>query len=355
MFCWRRISFAIVAVGMIIGVYSFRFSTKNVAFRSILATISRHTHSDLNSAGITNDDYVVGSFYRFNTLSEERVAHILQQSKELLSQWPITGTLLVAPEGINGQFALPVALLDTFPSVLVEIDADLFSSTTLNLGQPFSKNELLSETFPFKKLLIKRKKEVLTDNIVDSLDWNDAGPELSPEEWHEEIDPAKAPLLLGESSYLSLNSCLFVLNPQIDCRNQYESDLGSFEGAIPLNTSKFSDSWPALDQLLVDVPSDRRILTYCTGGIRCVKVNAYLKQKLGFQNIGRLEQGIIAYERWLAEQQEQEDSEDVAIESRFNGKNFLFDRRRLMDEGSSQQTGTVLEVDSMNDSDESTP
>jgi hypothetical protein len=61
----------------------------------------------------------------------------------------------------------------------------------------------------------------------------------------------------------------------------------------------FSDTWPILAQLLSSTPKNAPILTYCTGGIRCVKVNAYLKQKLGFSNVGRLQKGIIAYEEWL--------------------------------------------------------
>lgn len=58
-------------------------------------------------------------------------------------------------------------------------------------------------------------------------------------------------------------------------------------------------------------------------GIRCVKINAYLKQRKGFTNTGRLKKGIIGYEQWLRDQNEQE--------SKFEGVNFLFDRRRLVD------------------------
>jgi predicted sulfurtransferase len=125
-----------------------------------------------------------------------------------------------------------------------------------------------------------------------------------------------------------------------------------FAGAVPLNTTKFSDAFPLLDRLVADLPPSQRILTYCTGGIRCVKVNAYLKTA-GFDNIGRLEKGIIHYENWIqdekgtkkarekevkSEDEEEEDDEkkerNTAVdktESIFVGKNFLFDRRRLVD------------------------
>jgi predicted sulfurtransferase len=158
--------------------------------------------------------------------------------------------------------------------------------------------------------------------------------------------------------------------------------VGTFEGAVPLNTTFFRESWPVLDALLRDTPRDAPLLTFCTGGIRCVKVNAYLQQRLGFTNTHRLAGGIIAYDRWLAEQNQNqgrehkeaheassikpvselppEDSrqlmdtsagrvgkvrgavEDVSdtqqqgsadaagqVRSRFLGRNFLFDRRRL--------------------------
>lgn len=70
--------------------------------------------------------------------------------------------------------------------------------------------------------------------------------------------------------------------------------------------------------------------SYSTG-IRCVKVNAYLKQNLGFTNIGRLQNGVIAYEKWLKEKTdlEADDDEGNVKNSLFEGENFLFDGRRL--------------------------
>jgi len=109
----------------------------------------------------------------------------------------------------------------------------------------------------------------------------------------------------------------------IDCRNSYESQMGSFAGALPLDTHNFGESWPRLEQLLSEQGAGPQtpIMTFCTGGIRCVKVNAYLRQRLGLQNVSRLQKGIIGYEQWLAEHRE-----DGSL---FEGDNFLFDRRRL--------------------------
>ena len=66
-----------------------------------------------------------------------------------------------------------------------------------------------------------------------------------------------------------------------DCRNDYESDLGTFQGAVPLGTKVFSESWDQLHSALKNVPKDTPIYTFCTGGIRCVKVlNVYVTDDL---------------------------------------------------------------------------
>lgn len=246
--------------------------------------------------------------------------------------------------------------------------------------------------YPFKKLSIKEKKQILTDGLLgkgddeltgkqrNKIDWSDAGAELAPNQWHEEIASKLLRISYntkdGSSSTPSASlhttptlitkdfSELRPISPLddtdtpilLDCRNDIESDLGTFQSAIPLNTSSFNQTFDRLDVLLKELPKNQRILTFCTGGIRCVKVNAYLKQQLGFQNIGRLEKGIIAYEKWVEEQvhdtngriknyvektREEISRKDggvrknqnhqIPIQSLFIGKNFLFDRRRLFE------------------------
>ena len=106
----------------------------------------------------------------------------------------------------------------------------------------------------------------------------------------------------------------------LDCRNIYETDVGRFEGSEPLETHTFRDSWDALKERLSDTPKDAPIMTYCTGGIRCVKVGAYLTQELGFTNVSRLAGGIIAYDRILNENAPEE-------KPLFKGTNFVFDGR----------------------------
>ena len=102
----------------------------------------------------------------------------------------------------------------------------------------------------------------------------------------------------------------------LDCRNDYESSAGSFLGAEPLDTSVFSESWEVLRKRLDGVPRERPIMTFCTGGIRCVKTNAFLEQELGFTNTFRLRDGIHGYLRHVR------DTPGVA--SKWEGDNFVF-------------------------------
>jgi len=78
---------------------------------------------------------------------------------------------------------------------------------------------------------------------------------MPPEEWHRKIKDAKEGTLNDEDKPLLL-----------DCRNQYETGVGRFDLAEPLNTETFRESWDALKERLQDVPKDAPIMTYCTGG-----------------------------------------------------------------------------------------
>jgi predicted sulfurtransferase/predicted O-methyltransferase YrrM len=136
---------------------------------------------------------------------------------------------------------------------------------------------------------------------------------MPPLEWHQKLKEEKERRERGQHES---NESIRLL----DCRNLYETDVGRFEGAEPLDTHTFRDSWDALKERLADTPKNAPLYTYCTGGIRCVKVGAYLTQELGFTNVSRLAGGIIAYDRTLNEKA----PEEVPL---FKGTNFVFDGR----------------------------
>ncbi len=311
--------------------------------------------SGLHSTKIANTSaYTMISFFKFFPIVNPE--QVIQKTKEEFSARQYKGTLYVAKEGINGAFCIPTYELDHFQHVLSTV---VGSDLSLNIGQALDENYTEIPTSakkfgrtadtkvkqskrqpPFKKLLIKERAQVLTDGLFQTnhngnskndtdnvvvpealeLDWFQSGIELDPHQWHESI-----------STGLSSSDTII-----IDCRNKYESDLGRFEGSISLNTRTFSDSWSELDRILSKKDKlNTKILTYCTGGIRCVKTNAYITQKLGFQSnhVKRLKHGIIAYENWVASGGSSnvlDDSKSIPI-SHWKGKNFLFDRRRLHD------------------------
>ena len=270
--------------------------------------------------------YTAVSFFSFTSSSINVDDESLQAVRLQLLSLNVRGTLTVGEleRGYNGAFAVPTQHLAAMHECL---SAALGSDVDLNVGAT-TDYAGSSTSHPFKKLIVKAKSSVLTDGRegVKVLDLSSCPTdELSPAEWHKEVaelttnqgDKGSPPLLL-------------------DCRNQYESEMGTFAGATPLATEVFADSFDRLDALLDGVPRDRRVLTFCTGGIRCAKVNTYLRQHLGMTNTGRLKKGIIHYDRWLEDEREKEGEEEKEHkESLFVGHNFLFDRRRLSDQNKS--------------------
>ena len=103
----------------------------------------------------------------------------------------------------------------------------------------------------------------------------------------------------------------------VDFRNHYESEIGHFKGAITPDVETFRESLPIINEQLQNHKEDKNLVMYCTGGIRCEKASAYFKHQ-GFKNVYQLEGGIIQYAKQIKEE---------GLESKFIGKNFVFDHR----------------------------
>jgi predicted sulfurtransferase/predicted O-methyltransferase YrrM len=222
------------------------------------------------------------SFYAFHPVRDPRALQA-----EMLSMWKpfqAVGRIYVAEEGVNGQLAVPSNVLYEFHQSckLISMFKALPNGLFLNVDHEISRISF-EENPPFRSLNVRVRPQVLADGFVGEekkgLDWQRAGRELSALEWNTAMDNPSAIVL--------------------DCRNSYESDVGKFDGAVPLNTRVFKESFKALEDMLQQVDKDTPVLTYCTGGIRCVKVNAYLLQRMGFTNVGRLRGGIVSYARDL--------------------------------------------------------
>jgi UPF0176 protein len=100
-------------------------------------------------------------------------------------------------------------------------------------------------------------------------------------------------------------------------RNHYESEIGHFKNAITPDVDTFRESLPIIENDLKEFKETKKLVMYCTGGIRCEKASAYYKHR-GFKDVYQLEGGIIEYHRQVTEQ---------GLENKFVGKNFVFDHR----------------------------
>ena len=241
------------------------------------------------------------------------------QLKRLWRPFRALGRVYVANEGVNAQMAVPTNVLPNFlqcntlsPEEGGELSHVLgsYMENGINIDPiPVDMQEFQSNP-AFKNLHIRVRSQIVADGFDKPLDWQSAGYDMPPLEWHEKLKEARGKV--GEDGK--------AVPIVFDCRNDYETQVGKFELAEPLQTENFRDSWDVLKERLKDTPKDTPIMTYCTGGIRCVKVNAYLTQELEFTNVSRLAGGIIGYDRTLSEQAPTE-------EPMFKGTNYVFDGR----------------------------
>jgi predicted sulfurtransferase/predicted O-methyltransferase YrrM len=240
------------------------------------------------------------------------------------------GRVYVAQEGINAQMSVPSNVLDKFWECCASVPAlGEHMENGINIDpKPLSREEFATAGVPvngkpappFRNLHVRVRNQVVADGLDKSLDWQSAGYDMPPMEWHAKVKEARDLRRKLDAEGPDSKELLNDLPILLDCRNKYETDVGIFEGAEPLDTENFRETWDVLKDRLADTPKDAPIMTYCTGGIRCVKVGAYLTQELGFTNVSRLAGGIIAYDRTLTETSQEE-------EPMFKGTNFVFDGR----------------------------
>lgn len=289
---------------------------------------SSHMVRSIRPNSTTGQHYQLLSFYRFTPIDNpESIRDTLFERLKAISG--LRGTVYLANEGINAQLAVPI---DSLQDLLTS-----FGKTGENEGaclpfnafekQPPNMSEIVDETVPtFDRLIVRTRDYILRDGIQSHqdhgriFDWQDNGVELDAEDWDAQLRPMVSSTDTDDRVQL------------VDCRNVYESDQGTFLQSTPLNTQTFSETWSLLDEQVHSNALDPSKPTYifCTGGIRCVKVGAYLKQKLGFQDVRSLKHGIIGYERWRNEKQSVVQNENN--DSLWTGDNFLFDKRRFANE-----------------------
>lgn len=228
----------------------------------------------------------VAAFYKFADLAD--YAALRRPLLAMIRAHGVRGTILLAHEGVNGTIAGPREGID---HVLALIQSDL-RLRDLNL------KESTSDKPPFKRTMVKLKKEIVTMGVEGIDPSRDVGTYVEPKDWNKLItDPGVT---------------------VIDTRNSYEYELGTFERAVDPATDNFRQFPGYVDDNL-DPSKHKRVAMFCTGGIRCEKATAYLKSR-GFDEVYHLRGGILKY------------IEDVPkTESLWRGECFVFDGRVSVD------------------------
>lgn len=226
------------------------------------------------------------SFYRYFILDNPR-----EFRDQLYQDWfelDCFGRIYIAREGINAQMSVPEHHLEAFYDTLKKYQ--IFDQINI-------KYALEDDGKSFYKLIIKVRTKLVADGLSDDVfDVTNVGKHLSALEFHQAVES-------GE-------------NIVVDMRNHYESEIGYFKNAIRPKVDTFREEIEYVSEMLAD-QKDRKILLYCTGGIRCEKASAYLKHQ-GFKDVNQLHGGIIEYAQKIKE---------LNLPSNFMGKNFVFDER----------------------------
>ena len=231
--------------------------------------------------------YTIAAFYQFTPLAD----HAANRAPliELAQEHGLSGTILLAPEGINGTIAGTRAGIDAMLAALRELPG----------CSELQHKQSASDENPFLRMKVRLKKEIVTMGVdVDAA--HNAGIYVEPRDWNALIcDPD---VLL------------------IDARNAYEVEVGSFEGALDPKTESFGEFPDRLKEMVAQ-SGKKRIAMFCTGGIRCEKATAYARS-IGFDEVYHLKGGILKYLEEIDER-----------DSKWNGECYVFDRRVTVGHG----------------------
>ncbi|MBS1239359.1 MAG: rhodanese-related sulfurtransferase, partial [Proteobacteria bacterium] len=209
----------------------------------------------------------------------------------------VKGTLLLAPEGINGTIA------GTDAAIARVLDHIRTLPGCAELEVKFSR----APSMPFHRMKVRLKREIVTMGQPDINPLAGAGTYVAPEDWNA---------LIAEPGTIV-----------IDTRNDYEVAIGRFAGAIDPRTKSFSEfpAWFGAErERLLGNAKPPKVAMYCTGGIRCEKSTAFLKSQ-GVEEVYHLKGGILKYLETVPEG-----------ESLWQGECFVFDRRVSVGHGLAQ-------------------
>lgn len=234
-------------------------------------------------------DYIVAALYKFVVL--EDLPAFQAALRAICTKNEMMGTLLIANEGLNGTISASYDDMVTFVKWLRAHPA--FADIAIKYA--------LYKERPFNRMKVRLKKEIVTMGREDIYPSQNAGTYVEPQDWNALISDPDTMV--------------------VDTRNNYETAIGTFKGAVDPNTTNFRD-FPAWAEKLSALPADqkpKKLAMFCTGGIRCEKSTALMRQ-YGFDDVYHLKGGILKY------------FEEVPVEdSLWQGECFVFDNRVSVD------------------------
>ncbi|MBN8521951.1 MAG: rhodanese-related sulfurtransferase [Alphaproteobacteria bacterium] len=232
----------------------------------------------------------VAALYRFVGTGSD-LPGLQSRLKQAALAHDICGTLLLAPEGINGTIGAPSA--EQLASMMSVLQDEL----NINLGEvKYSR----ADDKPFLRMKVRLKKEIVTLRAPEANPAYQVGTYVDAQKWNDLISRSDMTVL--------------------DTRNTYETDIGIFKGAIDPRIETFTQFKDFVQKNLN--PSDHpKIAMFCTGGIRCEKASSYMLSQ-GFKEVYHLKGGILKYLETVPEQ-----------ESLWEGGCFVFDRRVAITHG----------------------
>jgi UPF0176 protein len=252
----------------------------------INTSTSSNTNTTHNNVPENNErskgEYIVCAMYKFVALDD--FENMREPLRSFMESKKIKGTLLLAAEGINGTVSGEQRAID---ALLDYLNAD-------ERIQPISHKFSIHEEQPFYRTKVKLKKEIVTMGVEGIDPLNTVGTYVKPKDWNALISDPDVTL--------------------IDTRNDYEIEIGTFKNAVNPHTDTFRE-FPDYVAKNLNPEKHKKVAMFCTGGIRCEKSTAYLKEQ-GFDEVYHLEGGILQY------------LEDVPKEETlWEGECFVFDNR----------------------------
>ena len=233
--------------------------------------------------------FLIAALYHFVSLN--KIDEWQTKIKNCCDEQSLFGTILIAPEGINGTIAGSHKGIDNFVNWLC--NQPQFKELEIKYSQ--------NESCPFHRMKVRLKKEIVTMGKPDINPSKSRGIYVKPQDWNN---------LISSPDVLV-----------VDTRNDYEIAIGQFKDAINPNTTSFRGFPNWADNFASQRKNIKptKIAMYCTGGIRCEKSTAYMK-RLGFDEVYHLQGGILKY------------FEEVpSNESLWQGECFVFDDRVSVD------------------------